>query len=209
MDLAYDKDPDEPGYYWAAFVDEKKTFTYQPFDVYANATEDRWGNPFSPDPSWERLTPAGRRNILGMEAQLWAENGKSPQLREYQAFPKLLGAAERAWNRDTPTPAEMPAAWEAFCNTLGQATFPLLSWYRTVGLPEAGTGVNYRIPPPGGVIRDGVLRANVRNPGLEIEWSRDGRSWHAYRRPVRAGDTALLRTRAPDGRTSRVAVVSP
>jgi hexosaminidase len=205
MDLAYNKDPNEPGYYWANFVDEEKTFTYQPFDVYANATHDRWGAPFTPDPSWERLTEEGRRNILGLEAQLWAENGKSPEVREYQAFPKLLGVAERAWNRETPTPAQMPAAWNVFSNTLGQVTFPLLSWYRPVGLE--GTGVNYRIPLPGGRIQGGVLSANVRNPGLTIEYSQDRQRWSVYRRPVRVGDAVWLRTKAVDGRTSRVARV--
>jgi hexosaminidase len=209
MDLAYNKDPDEPGYYWAAFVDDKSTFTYQPFDVYANATQDRWGNAFTPDPSWERLTTAGRDNILGLEAQLWGENAKSPAIREYQAFPKLLGAATRAWDVDTPTPAQMPAAWERFVNTVGQATFPLLSFYRAVGAPaEAGVGVNYRIPLPGGRVDGGVLRANVRNPGLAIEWSADGRAWRAYRGPVRVGDAGvLLRARAVDGRTSRLSPV--
>jgi hexosaminidase len=59
MDLAYKKDPYEPGCYWANFVDEEKTFTYQPFDVYAGATHDRWGAPFTPDPSSERLTEQG------------------------------------------------------------------------------------------------------------------------------------------------------
>jgi hexosaminidase len=206
MDLAYNKDPDEPGYYWANFVDEEKTFTYQPFDVYANATHDRWGAPFTPDPNWERLTEEGKRNILGIEAQLWAENGKSPEIREYQAFPKLLGVAERAWNRDTPTPAQMPAAWNVFVNTLGQVTFPLLSHYQPVGLH--GVGVNYRIPLPGGRIEGGVLTANVRNPGMTIEYSTDGRRWSAYRRPVRVGDQVVLRTRAVDGRTSRVAQVT-
>jgi hexosaminidase len=206
MDLAYNKDPDEPGYYWANFVDEEKTFTYQPFDVYANATHDRWGAPFTPDPTWERLTEEGKRNILGIEAQLWAENGKAPELREYQAFPKLLGVAERAWNRNTPTPQQMPAAWNVFVNTLGQVTFPLLSHYQPVGQP--GLGVNYRIPLPGGRIEGGVLTANVRNPGMTIEYSLDGRRWSVYRRPVSVGDQALLRTRAVDGRTSRVSHVT-
>jgi hexosaminidase len=205
MDLAYNKDPDEPGYYWANFVDERSTFTYQPFDVYANATRDRWGNAFAPDPRWERLTAAGRRNILGMEAQLWGENGKAPEIREYQAFPKLLGVAERAWNRSTPTPAAMPAAFDVFSNTLGQVTFGLLSYYQPVGLP--GLGVNYRIPLPGGRIQGGVLTANVRNPGLRIEYSLDGASWRRYAGPVRTRRAALLRTRAPDGRTSRIAPV--
>ena len=207
MDLAYNKDPDEPGYYWAAFVDERSTFTYQPFDVYANATNDRWGNPFTPDPAWERLTAAGRGNVLGLEAQLWAENGKRPELREYQAFPKLLGAATRAWDRRTPSPQEMPVAWDRFVNTLGQVTFPLLSYYRPVGLAGASSGVNYRIPLPGGRIDDGTLRANVRDPGMAIEVSTDGRRWTAYSGPARVGDWALLRTRAADGRTSRLSPV--
>jgi hexosaminidase len=206
MDMAYNKDPDEPGYYWANLVDEEKTFTYQPFDVYANATHDRWGAPFTPDPSWERLTDEGRRNILGIEAQLWAENGKRPEIREYQAFPKLLGVAERAWNRDTPSPAQMPAAWNVFVNTLGQVTFPLLSHYQPVGL--RGVGVNYRIPLPGARIVAGVLSANVRNPGMTIEYSVDGRRWSVYRRPVRVGDRAMVRTRAVDGRISRVSLVT-
>jgi hexosaminidase len=209
MDLAYNKDPDEPGYYWASFVDDRSTFTYQPFDVYANATKDRWGNPFTPDPSWERLTDAGKANIMGLEAQLWGENAKTPQIREYQAFPKLLGAATRAWDQDTPSPAQMPAAWDTFVNTVGQVTFPLLSFYQAVGGgDDGGTGVNYRIPLPGGRIDGGVLRANVRNPGMTIEWSADGRSWRTYRGPVEVGATSiLLRTRAVDGRTSRLSPV--
>jgi hexosaminidase len=205
MDLAYNKDPDEPGYYWANYVDEKSTFTYQPFDVYANATEDRWGNPIKPDPSWEKLTPQGRKNILGMEASLWAENGKSQGIREYQAFPKLLGVAERAWNRNTPSPQQMPAAWNVFNNTLGQVTFPLLSFYHPVGLP--GVGVNYRIPLPGAVVQNGTLTANVRDPGLTIEYSADGVSWKRYSGPVETGATVLTRTRAADGRTSRISPV--
>jgi hexosaminidase len=211
MDLAYNKDPDEPGYYWANFVDDRSTFTYQPFDVYANATQDRWGNPFTPDPSWEKLTDAGRANILGLEAQLWGEDAKTPQIREYQAFPKLLGAATRAWDRDTPTPQQMPQAWDTFVNTVGQATFPLLSFYQAVGAGDDGPpGVNYRIPLPGGRIDGGVLRANVRNPGMTIEWSADGRSWRTYRGPVRVGATSVvLRTRAVDGRTSRLSSVGP
>ncbi|MFG2001942.1 family 20 glycosylhydrolase [Spirillospora sp. NPDC048911] len=205
MDLAYNKDPDEPGYYWAAYVDEKSTFTYQPFNVYANATETRWGGPVTPDPNWVKLTEAGRKNILGLEAQLWAENGKAPEIREYQAFPKLLGVAERAWNRRTPGTAQMPAAWDVFNNTLGQATFPLLSFYKPVGL--GGEGVNYRIPLPGAKISGGTLTANVRNPGMAIEYSTDGVRWRPYTGPVTVGSAALTRTRSADGRTSRVSPV--
>ena len=206
MDLAYNKDPNEPGYYWAEFIDEKSTFTYQPFDVYANATENRWGGPFTPDPTWTKLTDKGKQNILGMEAQLFGENGDTAQLREYQAFPKLLGVAERSWNRNTPSPAQMPAAFNVFNNTLGQVTFPLLSYYQPVGL--GGVGVNYRVPLPGGSLTNGSLTANVRDPGLAIEYSTDGVHWAAYSHPVHvSGSTVLLRTRAADGRTSRLSPV--
>ncbi|MFI0408701.1 family 20 glycosylhydrolase [Actinomadura sp. 3N508] len=206
MDLAYNKDPDEPGYYWAALVDEESTFTYQPYNVYANATSDRWGNPVTPNPDWTKLTAEGKKNILGLEAQLWAENGKTPGIREYQAFPKLLGAAERAWNRNTPAPEKMGEAWNVFNNTLGQKTFPLLSFYKPVGI-YGDDGVNYRIPLPGAKITDGTLTANVRNPGLEIEYSTDGKTWRLYTGPVKVGDTALTRTRSADGRTSRISPV--
>jgi hexosaminidase len=48
----------------------------------------------------------------------------------------------------------------------------------------------------------------VRNPGMTIEWSADGRSWRTYRGPVEVGATSiLLRTRAVDGRTSRLSPV--
>jgi hexosaminidase len=103
----------------------------------------------------------------------------------------------------------MPAAWDAFVNTVGQVTFPLLSFYQAVGAgDDGGTGVNYRIPLPGGRIDGGILKANVRNPGLTIEWSTDGRSWRTYRGPVKVGAaSAVLRTRAADGRTSRLSPV--
>ncbi|HET7502679.1 MAG TPA: family 20 glycosylhydrolase, partial [Kofleriaceae bacterium] len=80
MDLAYAKDPDEPGYYWANFVDEKKTFEYKPFDIFANGTHDRMGNAIDPA-MWNtkvHLTAAGKPNIVGMEGLLWGENVKTP-----------------------------------------------------------------------------------------------------------------------------------
>jgi len=215
MDLAYAKDPDEPGYYWANFVDDKKTFAYRPFDIFANGTEDRMGNPIDPA-TWNdkvHLTAAGKANVVGMEGLLWGENVKTPELLEYLAFPKLLGVAERAWN---PDPAELqttPEAWARFANRLGQQILPRLAVFRAVDLrrelPRA-TGVNFRIPMPGAVITAGVLRASVRYPGLAIEYSTDrGATWVAYTHPVQVSGRTALRTRAADGRSSRIAWVAP
>jgi hexosaminidase len=209
MDLAYAKDPDEPGYYWANFVDDKKTFQYMPFDIFANGTQDRMGNPIDPS-TWNtkvHLAAAAKSNIIGMEGLLWGENVKTPELLEYMAFPKLLGVAERAWN---PEPMELqttPAAWAHFANRLGQEVLPRLGAFRPVDLHgelPTTVGVNYRIPPPGAVITAGVLHASVGYPGLAIEISANhGATWTTYTAPVKVSGSIALRTRAPDGRTSR------
>lgn len=214
MDLAYNKDPDEPGYYWANFVDESKTFNYLPFDVFAIATQDRMGNPIDPS-TWNgkvHLTAAGKANILGMQGLLFGENIKSPELLEYFSFPKILGVAERAWNRNTPTAADLPAAWQQFVNVLGQAELPRLDAYRPVDLrdeiPDSAVGVNYRIPLPGAKIDNGKLIANVRYPGLAIEYSTDGgSSFVTYEGPVAVSGSVIVRTKAHNGRTSREAKV--
>jgi hexosaminidase len=213
MDLAYGKDPDEPGYYWANFVDVKQTFEYRPFDIFANATHDRMGAPIDPA-TWdamERLTAEGKANILGMHGLLWGENLKTPELLEYFAFPKLLGIAERAWNPEPPPVEDMPLAWARFASALGHEVLPRLGAYRAVDLRgelPAGAGVNYRIPPPGAAVEGGMLHANVELPGLAIEYSTDeGRTWTAYSGPVAVSGPVALRTRAPDGRSSRIARV--
>jgi hexosaminidase len=215
MDLAYNKDPDEPGYTWASTVDERKTFEYLPFDIFASAIVDGAGRPLPPS-RWTgktRLTDAGRAHILGLEGLLWGENIKSPRLLEYMAFPKILGVAERAWNRRTPTAATLPAQWQRFSNVLGQAALPRLGGYRFVDLRHelpAATGINYRIPLPGARLDDGQLLANVRYPGFTVDYSTDrGATWIPWRTPVPVKGPVLVRTRAPapDMRTSRIAPV--
>jgi hexosaminidase len=131
---------------------------------------------------------------------------KTPELREYQALPKLLGVAERAWNRNSPTPQQMSAAWNVFVNTVGQVTSRSCPTTGRWANPDSASTT--ASPLPGGRIEDGVLTANVRNPGMTIEYSRDGRSWSVYTGPVSVGDRALLRTRAVDGHTSRVSPVT-
>ncbi|WP_394837568.1 carbohydate-binding domain-containing protein [Pendulispora rubella] len=214
MDLAYNKDPDEPGYYWANFVDESKTFNYLPFDVFAIASHDRMGNAIDPA-TWTskiHLTEAGKANILGMHGLLWGENQKSPELLEYFAFPKILGVAERAWNRNTPSAADLPAAWKQFVNTLGQAELPRLDFYRPVDTRHElsrAVGVNYRIPLPGAKIENGQLLANVRYPGLAIEYSTNGgKTFSTYQGPTPVSGSVVVRSKTPGGHVSRVATIN-
>ena len=45
----------------------------------------------------EHLKPEARKNILGVEAQVWSETIKGRDMLEYYTLPKLIGFAESAW----------------------------------------------------------------------------------------------------------------
>jgi len=215
FDLAYDKDPEEPGLYWAGFVDTRKPFEFAPDDIYRSARTDRMGNPIDPDDYSDsvRLTELGRSNILGIQGQLWGELTPDPASAEYMAFPKLLGLAERAWaakpgweSSEDPVrrARDLAGDWNRFANALGQRELPRLDYL-------AG-GVDYRIPPPGAVIRDGRFHANIAFPGLTIRYTTDGREPDAnapiYRGPVAVSGPVHARAFDSRGRGSRVSVAS-
>ena len=48
----------------------------------------------------ENLSPALQKNILGTQANLWAENVGSTEHSEYMLFPRLLALAEISWTND-------------------------------------------------------------------------------------------------------------
>ncbi len=214
FDLAYNKDPAEPGLEWAGLVDTRRPWEMIPFDLYKNARANRFGHPIDPATlaGRVRLTAAGRGNVLGIQGQLWSENAKGRQVAEYLAFPKLLGLAERAWAA-SPTWAEtgdpavgerlLATAWNEFANRLGQRELPRLD--RLAG------GVGYRLPLPGAVIEGGKLRANVAFPGLEIRYTTDGGEPTAdsalYQGPVAVDGSVRLKSFDTRGRGSRTAVV--
>ncbi|MEZ4701164.1 MAG: family 20 glycosylhydrolase [Rhodothermales bacterium] len=209
FDLAYDKDPEEPGYYWAGFVDTYAAFAFTPLDLFKSARTDRMGHPLDPDAlaaGRERLTASGRDRIRGIQGQLWSENAVSRERFEYLIFPKLLGLAERAWapapSWETSSPArgavERAAAWNVFANRLGQRELPRLD--RLAG------GIAYRIPPPGVRVDGGLVRANTAFPGMAIHFSSDGTEPDAgaarYEGPLPAGSSFLFRVFSTQGRGS-------
>ncbi|WP_437675851.1 family 20 glycosylhydrolase [Sorangium sp. So ce131] len=217
FDLAYDKDPSEPGYYWAGFVDTRKPYEFVPLDVYRSAHEDRMGNPIDQAQMFQdhvRLTDAGRANILGIQGQLWGENAKGQDVMEYLIFPKLVSLAERAWAQDPAWAQEEDAAlrasqlaeaWNRFANSLGQRELPRLD--------HLSGGVAYRLPLPGARIEDGQLVANVAFPGLQIRYTTDGAEPDAtsavYSGPVAVSGVVKLRTFDTRGRGSRTSVLDP
>ncbi len=217
FDLAYSKDSKESGYYWGGLVDTKKTYEFAPFDVYKIARFDRWGNPIDPVKGFEgkqRLTEKGRKNILGIQGQLWSETVKGQAMMESYIMPRLLGLAERAW---APQPKwvaigdvekreeALLVEWDQFVNVLGQQELPRLDY-------EFG-GVGYHIPLVGAMVIDKKVHANVVFAGLAIRYTTDGTEPTVdsprYKEPfnVITGTTVKLKAFTTNGRSSRVSVL--
>jgi hexosaminidase len=215
FDLAYEKHPDETGYYWGAFVDTKKVYEFNPFNIYLGVTEDKFGNPLNQEMlnSKVRISETGKKNILGIQGQLWAENLKGDKVLEYMAFPKLIALSERAWAKDPAWSTiksdperntEFQKSWTRFANTVGQKDLPRLD--------HLFGGVNYRISPPGAEIKEGQLYASTEYSGLVIRYTTDGSEPSAssavYSSPVPVkNETVKLKTFTSTDRASRTVII--
>ncbi len=218
LDMAYNKHPEEDGYYWANFVDDAGPFDFVPLDLYKSAKQTQMGQPIDPETAFAgatRLTDAGRQNIIGIQGQLWGETLRSVDRLEYMAMPRLISLAERAW---APPPAwatvenasererQRWAAWAAFANRLGQRELPRLS--------ALDPDWSFRLPVPGAIVEEGQLHANVALPGLTIRYTTDGSTPTAqstqYAGPVAVdgAETIALRTFDAQGRGSRVTTLT-
>ena len=178
FDMANYKSFDEPGYYWGAFVDIDKPFSFIPFDYFKNSKVDKNGAPINRNIfiGKQRLTDYGKSNIYGLQSAVWGENIKSTQRLEYMLLPRLLGFAERAWSKDPDWATERNAAksdslyqtaWVSFLNVVGKRELPRLSYYNG--------GYDYRIPKPGVALQNGKYVANSQFPGLTIRYSTNGK----------------------------------
>eukprot|EP01037_Dinobryon_pediforme_P011959 gene11959-12048_t len=178
FDMAHYKSFDEPGYYWGAFVDIDKPFSFIPFDYFKNSKVDKNGLPINRNIfiGKQRLTDYGKTNIYGLQSAVWGENIESTDRLEYMLLPRLLGFAERAWAKDPDWATEVNAvksdslyqrAWVNFLNVLGKRELPRLSYY--------GGGYNYRIPKPGVQLQDGKYLVNEQFPGFTIRYTTNGK----------------------------------
>ncbi len=215
FDLAYNHHPAEPGLYWGGLVDTRDAFQFAPYDVYKTTLADMYGNLYNPEVAFagmERLNPASGENIIGLQAQLWSETIRGGTMAEYYYMPKMVGFAERAWSGqaswgEIEEPEDrmkaMQQDWNRFANLVGQREMPRLD--------AIYGGFNYRLPPPGAVIMDGKLHANVDFPGLTIRYSTDGNEPEpaspVYDGPVEVEGTVMLRTFDTRGRGSRISTV--
>jgi len=178
LDMAHYKSFEEPGYYWGAFSDIDKFYSFIPYDYFKNSKVDRNGLPINRNIfiGKQRLTDYGKSNIIGLQCALWGENIKSNERLEYMLLPRMLAFAERAWAKDPAWATEPNTAksdslyqisWVNFLNVMGKRELPRLDYLNG--------GYNFRIPKPGVVLQDGKYLANVQFPGLTIRYTTNGK----------------------------------
>ncbi|MGY3927205.1 beta-N-acetylhexosaminidase [Aeromonas simiae] len=90
LDLAWSRDPDEPGLYWAGTLDLAQVYRCEPAPADFPAKEQ----------------------ILGVLSPLWGEQITSRERLDYMLFPRLLATAEVAWSHPEHK------SWEGFCARL-------------------------------------------------------------------------------------------
>ena len=176
-----------------------------------NADHDNYGNPVNPSQYDDsiQLSDSGKENILGLQGQLWSETVNEPQRWEYMVLPRLLGLAERAWVGNpswgdiedlAQLRSERDAAWNEFANRIGQ--------YELDRLDKIFKDINYRLPVPGAVIEEGLLRVNSAYPGLEIRYELNGdpdAESSLYEEPIEIseGDSVTISVFSSSGRSGR------
>jgi hexosaminidase len=224
FDLAYSKDPQEPGLYWAGFVNTRDAFAFAPYDMFKTTNKNSMGQKIdlesggggkTPKAIVEHLTPQSRQNIIGVEAQVWSETIKGREMMEYYILPKLIGFAESAWapQRKWETIADktereegIQQDWSIYAQTMAKKELPRLSYLNK--------GYNYRIPPPGCVIKGDTLKANVEYPGLIIRYSSDGKEpthrSSRFDKPMRISGKGTIKLKSFDiaGKSSRSVTVN-
>ena len=215
FDLAYDKDPQNPGLYWAGFVNTRTAYDFAPFDLFKTVQMGRFGENLEIselEKGKVKLNPDAQKNIVGIQGQLWSEALINPERLERAMFPKLMGLAERAWSSQPSWATEVDEKkrftalekdWNIFTNTIGQKEMTRLDYM--------SGGVKYHIPPPGAKIEDGILYANTAFPGLQIRYTLDGSeptvTSTEYTEPLEVKGDVRLKVFSKGGNESRSTLV--
>lgn len=217
FDLAYTNDPTEPGLYWAGFVNTKNTWTFAPFDWFKTTFKTSMGESIDTEEASKNMAQIrseAKKNIIGVEAQLWSETIKGRDMVEYYTFPKIIGfaesgwARERSWENQTNVPlrkSQIQEGWNLFANAISQREYPkLANW---------NGGYTYRIASPGAKIENGLLEANVEFPGLEIRYTLDGTepdiNSPVYKSPFSVDKPVKLKAFDRSGNSSSMSQVIP
>lgn len=172
FDLAYNKSMQERGHNWGGFVNEYTSFDMVPYNIYSSVRVSLDGKPLDihgAAKSKLKLNKEARKNILGVQGQLWAETIRSYDMIEYLLFPKLLGLSERGWNaspiwQDDTDDVRYVKELVTYSAKIVSKELPRLAKY----------GVHFRLAQPGISVDNNMLSMNCAKPDAEIHYTIDG-----------------------------------
>lgn len=189
MDMACSPHPDERGLHWGGYVDEAISFALLPYDIYRSVHYNVATKPIE----WATrnrekvgLTETGKKNVLGVQGQLFAETVRGLRHIEYSLFPKIAGLLERGWNAHP--------SWEDEEGLKAEECFyaDLARFYCKLSKREMPKWdrmkIQYRLPHPGLRVKERKLMANSPIADAEIRYTTDGteptRKSKCYKREV-------------------------
>ncbi len=171
MDMGYSWHQYEQGLHWGGKVDELDAWSALPWNIYASARTQIDGTPIDVTANGAgKPALAQKANIVGVQAQLWAETIRNFDQVQYLALPKVLGLVERGWNA-SPEWAGMLSDTQAYYDAMHQYNLKI----GTRELPLLrNLGYNFRIGQPGIKVEGGMLHINTQYPGVKVRYTLDG-----------------------------------
>ena len=139
MDLAYNYDKTERGHDWGGYVDERRSFSLLPYDLFRSVRWDDYGEICDIRNLSEGKTQLEvKENLVGVQAQLWTETIRDFDYVTYYVFPKVCGVFERAWNA-TPSwqstrVSDDPAFMEALDRYYSTVVSHEMPYYESEGI---------------------------------------------------------------------------
>ena len=140
-DMAYNDSKLERGHSWAGFVDERRSYSFLPYNIYRSVRWDDHGKMkdiSKADAGKTALEAAGKPFIIGVSGQLWTETLRSFDHVTYYLFPKALGLFERGWNArpawegtTTPDAPEFMEGFDRFFSVIHDFEYP---YYDSLGI---------------------------------------------------------------------------
>lgn len=119
VDFAYTPDKTERGLSWGGFVDERRSFSLLPYDIYRSVRwDDRGQMRDIADLPEGKTVLKEKENIAGVQAQLWTETVRNFDHVTSYIFPKVCGVFERAWNASPEWEGSTQADDTAFMSDL-------------------------------------------------------------------------------------------
>ena len=176
FDMVDDYDMENSGMSWSGYVNYKDSWGTEPLNVFANKVKlETLGISDAMVSKKEKLKPEAVKNFLGIQSQLWTETITSEEIFDALLMPNLIVFSQRAWSQKEPwlelkTAKEQKPAlekqWNIFVNNIGQRQLPIIN--------QLYGGIDFDLPKPGGIIKNGELLIKQQFPGLSIRFTLDG-----------------------------------